>query len=104
MNTITADEAREMIEKSGVVIIDVRTPAEYGGGHIYGARNIDIHHSTFEEQIRILDPSASYLVYCELGGRSSKAVSRLNELGFSNVHNLAGGITAWKKSGLPVEK
>ncbi|MBI5078201.1 MAG: rhodanese-like domain-containing protein [Candidatus Yonathbacteria bacterium] len=102
MNNILPEEAYEIIDNGEAVVIDVRTPAEFDGGHISGARNIDINDSTFSEKIRALDTNASYVINCHLGGRSSKATAIMQELGFTNVKNLDGGITAWKKAGLPV--
>lgn len=104
MKNINAREAQKMIEKGEAIILDVRTPAEYGVGHIQGAQNIDIQSSSFVEKIKTLDSSAEYIVNCERGGRSSKAVSLMDEIGFSKAFNLAGGILAWVKEGLPVEK
>lgn len=104
MKTITAKEAQELIEKGKVMVIDVRTPSEYNAGHIQNAQNINIQSPSFIEKIKMLDQDAEYLVNCERGGRSSKAVSLMNELGFLKAFNLGGGILAWMKEGLPIDK
>lgn len=104
MKNINAKEAQKLIEKGEIIIIDVRTPAEYNAGHIKNAQNIDIQSPLFTERIKGLDKNAEYIVNCERGGRSSKAVSLMNEFGFSKAFNLEGGILAWGKEGLPVEK
>lgn len=104
MKTITAKEAQKLIEKGKVMVIDVRTPAEYNAGHIHNTQNIDIQSPSFIERIKVLDPNAEYIVNCERGGRSSKAVSLMDGFGFSKTFNLEGGILAWGKDGLPIEK
>lgn len=103
MNNVTFDEAQEMI-KNGVLVIDVRTPAEFAEGHIPGAYNIDIHALDFTERIKAFDPEATYIINCQSGGRSARATSLMHELGFTKAVNLTGGITAWKAAGLPVER
>ncbi len=104
MNNITAKEAQKLIKKGEVTVLDVRTLAEYEAGHIQNAQNIDIQSPSFIEKIKALDPSAEYIVNCERGGRSGRAVSLMGELGFSKTFNLEGGILAWGKEGLPIEK
>ncbi|MDO8604483.1 MAG: rhodanese-like domain-containing protein [bacterium] len=104
MKNITAKEAQTFINNGEVVVVDVRTPEEFAEGHIAGAKNIDIQGEKFEEKIKKLDPNATYLVNCKLGGRSSRAVAHMNEIGFKDVTNLEGGITAWKDAGLSTEK
>lgn len=103
MNDISPEEAQKIIQNGGVVIVDVRAPDEFAGGHIHGAQNININDVSFVEEVKSLDKDAAYVVNCQLGGRSSRAVSLMNELGFKNAMNLEGGIVAWKKAGLPVE-
>lgn len=104
MKTITAKEVQELIGKGEVIIIDVRTPAEYDAGHIHSAQNINIGSPSFTEKIKELDKNAEYIVNCERGGRSGRAVALMDELGFSKAQNLGGGILAWEKEGLPIEK
>ena len=104
MKTVTAKEAQKLIEEGEAVVIDVRTPAEYEAGHIQNAQNIDIQSPLFIEKIKALDLNAEYIVNCERGGRSSRAVSLMSEIGFSKAFNLEGGILAWEKEGLPIEK
>lgn len=103
MNNILPEEAKKAIDVGKATVIDVRTPSEFAEGHIPGAKNFDIYDSSFEDAIRELNPSAMYIVNCQSGGRSSKACARMQELGLVGTLNLEGGITAWKKAGLPVE-
>ncbi|WP_026707494.1 rhodanese-like domain-containing protein [Flavobacterium frigidarium] len=78
------------------VILDVRTEDEFNDGIIENAINIDIHKGQgFIAEIEALDKDKNYYVYCRSGARSGKACEVMNELGFKNAYNLAGGILAW---------
>ncbi len=87
-----------------VVVLDVRTPAEYNQGHLKGAVNLDYNAPNFEQQLARLDKNKSYLVHCAVGGRSTKSLPVLQKLGFKNVRHLDGGIQAWQQAGQPVVK
>lgn len=87
-----------------VSVIDVRTPEEFSEGHIKGAQNIDIASATFKADLAKLDRSKTYLVHCAAGGRSTRSLSILNQLGFKSIVHLDGGLNGWRKAGLPVEK
>jgi thioredoxin len=83
-------------------ILDVRTPGEFQGGALQGARNVDYNASDFEEKVGKLDKSKSYYVYCLAGGRSASAASWMRKNGFTKVFDLKGGIMAWQAAGLPM--
>ena len=85
-----------------VIVIDVRTPAEFAAGHIGRAVVADIKDPGFGTQIAQLDRSATYLVYCHSGNRSGQATAFMASLGFTNVNDLNGGISAWMAAGAPV--
>ena len=73
------------------MIIDVRTPAEFAGGHLDGAVNIDIQSPDFAGQIAGLDRNGSYVVYCRSGNRSGMAMAQMLDMGFTDVSN-AGSV------------
>ncbi len=102
MTTINAKEAREIINNGGVKVIDVRTPEEHNASCLEGGINIDFMDKSFPAKIENLDKNSKYLVYCGSGGRSAQACELMNQKGFSNILNLAGGITNWTQNGLPV--
>jgi phage shock protein E len=93
-----------MIADKKVVVLDVRTPAEFASGHIEGAKNIDIHGKTFQTTLEQLDKDQPYLVHCAVGMRSAKACTVMSHLQFKTVYDLKGGLDAWKKAGNPVVK
>ena len=85
-----------------VIVLDVRTPAEFAAGHLAGARNIDVEGADFASQVAALDPSATYAVYCRSGRRSALAAAKLSELGFRNVLDLNGGLADLQAAGAQV--
>ena len=87
-----------------VQLIDVRTPEEFAEGHLENAINMDINGDNFEASVASLDKEKPVMVYCKLGGRSSKAATRLKELGFKNISDLEGGITNWTNENKPTVK
>lgn len=92
--------------KAEIVVLDVRTPGEFGAIHLAGAENIDIDGASFREDASKLDRDQPYLVHCAAGipgGRSARSVDILEELGFTKVYHLDGGINAWKAAGKSVE-
>jgi len=88
-------------ERNNGILIDVRTPSEFQGGHIESAKNIDYNNANFDSEIGKIDKNKTVFVYCLSGGRSSAAVSLLENKGFMNVIELDGGMMAWRSAGLP---
>jgi len=104
MNTITPKDAHKIINENRVSVLDVRTEEEYKNGHINGSMNIDIQSPDFEEKINSLNKDVQYVVYCMSGGRSSRAVSLMDQNGFLHANNLEGGIAAWIKGGFEAKQ
>ena len=108
---VSATELQAM-QASDRVLIDVREPAEYATGHLPGAINLprgvlefQIHAHpamacTTSEALAATD--RPLVLYCLSGGRAALAADSLQQLGFSQVSSLAGGIAAWREAGLPV--
>ena len=98
MADLTQKEWTSQLEAdNNAVIIDVRTPSEVAQGIIPNAIHIDIFRGQgFIDEIKRLDQSKNYYIYCKVGGRSGQACSVMNQLGFNNTYNLVGGITEWK--------
>lgn len=84
-----------------LVILDVRTPEEFAEGHLEGALLVDFYDSDFRSQLAELNPDVPYLLYCNSGNRSGQTVPILEELGFSDVADIDGGIQAWYQASLP---
>ncbi len=86
----------------GALILDVRSPDEFAAGRLAGAKLVPVHEleSRFAELPQ--DKSTPIHVYCASGRRSAKAARLLTERGYEAVHDLAGGINAWKDAGKSV--
>lgn len=85
-----------------LVILDVRTPDEFNAGHLEGATMIDFYSADFADQIAELDPDVPYLLYCNSGNRSGQTIQLMEELGFTDVADVDGGIQAWNAANLPI--
>ncbi|UCC16461.1 MAG: rhodanese-like domain-containing protein [Dehalococcoidales bacterium] len=105
ITNLSAQEAYSLIQEKmddpDFKIIDVRTPDEYNSGHVEGAINIDYNSDTFKDIMAELDRTGEYLVYCRSGARSSGAVKVMEELGFTMIYHMGGGIIEWSSEGLP---
>ncbi len=99
-NCVVGSEEVKESSQADIQVIDVRTPGEYSSGHVEGAKNIDIYSPTFQEQINQLDKSKNYYVYCKSGGRSGKAQKLMQEMGFTKVCNVNGGVTKLHADGV----
>jgi len=96
ISVLNKNQFAEAIQGKKVVLVDVRTPAEYSEGFIEGAINIDyFNQQSFIKQISALDKKEPVYLYCRSGNRSMKAARQLVSLGFENVYDLAGGYMAW---------
>jgi thioredoxin len=81
-------------------ILDVRTPGEFASEHIDNAINVNWNSDDFTTKVAAYDKSKPVFIYCLSGGRSKKAAAKLNELGFTTVYELEGGIMNWKAEGM----
>jgi membrane protein DedA with SNARE-associated domain/rhodanese-related sulfurtransferase len=102
MARITSDELRAALQSSpGLMLIDVRTAESRAhSGWIPGSINVgDV------SELR-LDPNSAIVVYCDCPNDASAAViaRKLKAMGFKHVRPLAGGISAWRAQGFPVEQ
>ena len=94
----------ELMADTNVVVLDVRTAAEYAEGHIEKAILIDQGQSDFVEKAKATLPADKTIaIYCRSGRRSASAAGRLAGVGYKCV-NLKGGIIAWQEASMPVTK
>ncbi len=76
-------------------LLDVRTPQEFNAGHIDHALNVNWNGDDFVAKAGKFDKSKPIFVYCKVGGRSSDAAEKLEEMGFTEIYNLEGGFMKW---------
>jgi NADPH-dependent 2,4-dienoyl-CoA reductase/sulfur reductase-like enzyme/rhodanese-related sulfurtransferase/TusA-related sulfurtransferase len=104
LSEMNADELFEALDtdESPALMIDVRTPHEYHGGHIKDTKlmplgelmnNIDALNKYKDEEI---------VVVCHSGARSMMAAQLMVREGFKDVRNLTGGMIIWHRNGYPV--
>ena len=101
---VSSEVLWSQIESStATLIVDVRTPEEFAGGHVPGAINVPI--DDLQSRLAELAPhrQTGVVVYCERGPRAGYAVSILEQAGFSNIRYLKGHMALWRSKGLPVE-
>lgn len=95
---VTATEAAQLVE-SGAVLLDVREPQEWKAGHAPRARHIPLGELT--RRANELPAGRPIVTVCRSGARSARAATLLAGQG-RQVSNLAGGMSAWLRAGLPV--
>ena len=89
-------------KSGGLQILDVRTPAEWEGGHVPGARYVFLPE--LEKKLDKLDRDRPVAVYCDSGYRASIGASILQRHGFARVRNVPGSWKAWKAAGYAADK
>lgn len=96
--------ALQLINHKNALVLDVREPGEYEAGHVLNSRLIPL--GKLKERMGELEKhkDKSIVVVCRSGNRSGTACHLLGKQGFAQVYNLAGGIQAWQKANLPLEK
>lgn len=102
MSECTVVGLKEQLENGEIHLVDVREEMEFAGGRISGASCLPL--GEIEKRHEELDHSKPIYVMCRTGRRSAEAQARLKALGFENVINVVGGIEAWKKEALPIER
>lgn len=86
-----------------VTIVDVREPDEFEAGHLPGAKSVPRGLLELRAADDLPDNDARIVVHCALGGRGSLAAKSLQEMGYTNVANMEGGLNAWRDRGYEVE-
>jgi rhodanese-related sulfurtransferase len=96
--------ALQLINHKNAAILDVREQSEYDAGHVLNSKLIPL--GKLKERMVEMEKfkDQPVLVVCRSGNRSGTACFLLGKQGFTQVYNLAGGVQAWQKSNLPLEK
>jgi rhodanese-related sulfurtransferase len=98
---VSAAEAKQMIEQ-GMAVVDVRTPTEFGGGHIPQAQHVPL--DAILARPREVLAGDNVIFVCQVGQRSALAAEMAAAVGFKNLYNLEGGTDAWVRAGYPVSR
>lgn len=101
-DTVDVKTTRALQDHPNVVLIDVREPFEYSAGYISGAKLIPL--GQVPARVDEIPRDKTVIVTCRSGNRSGQAANYLRQQGFTNVHNMAGGVIAWQQAGFPLGK
>ena len=100
VSQISVDRLAQTLREGTIVLLDVRSSAEWAAGHIPGAQHIPLGY--LPDQLMSLSTSRPVIVHCQAGARSAIAASLLRAHGFPQVITLAGGFNEWQAAGQPV--
>jgi rhodanese-related sulfurtransferase len=101
INTVAA---LQLINHKNALVLDVRDTDEFNAGHILNAKQIPV--LKLKERIGEVERyrEQPIVVVCRSGNRSATACTVMAARGFKQVYNLSGGMMAWQKAGLPLDK
>jgi rhodanese-related sulfurtransferase len=101
----TVAEAKARLERErGVHFVDVREDHEYAKDHARGARHIGKGIIERDIETMIPEKQTPIILYCGGGYRSALAADALQQMGYTNVCSMDGGIKAWRDAGYPMEQ
>ncbi len=104
--TITAPDVAERLkqddEATRPIVIDVRDPDEWQGGHIAGATHIPLGH--LSARLAEIPRDRDVVLVCHSGMRSEAATAMLHQAQFPLALNMTGGMVAWMRSRLPIAR
>lgn len=95
-------EAQRLVDESNALIVDVREQDEWNAYRIPGAIHVPL--SDFMARAAEIPKDRPIVMQCMSGARSMQSSNALLRMGWTEVANLAGGILAWHRAGLPVDQ
>lgn len=104
VNLSPAEFHKRLKGEHAAILLDVRTPSEFAGGHLPGAQNLNFNSPTFQQQVAQLDRNKPVYLYCAVGGRSASAAAVMRKMGFQVLYNMSGGFSQWSAQGLPSQR
>jgi len=95
--------SKEKLENDkNIVLIDVRNRDEYSSEHLRGSKNIPLDE--LDNRFRKMPRNKDTVVYCQNGGRSIRAIRKLEVAGFTRLYHMHEGLRGWRKAGFPTRK
>lgn len=102
---ITHQQATLLMNRDEAKVIDVRSNDEFKKGHIISATHLPLSQIKNNELGNLeKEKDSPIIVVCNTGMTSSQACQMLHKAGFSNIHNLQGGVAEWRNANLPLTK
>lgn len=100
--TASPRDFRAIVDDAPARVIDVREPDEFAHERIRGTKNIPL--GLLPQGAAMFPKENDLYLLCQSGVRSAEAAARLRAAGYAKLHELAGGLNAWKSAGYPVER
>jgi rhodanese-related sulfurtransferase len=100
---ISSDDLNQKMNTGNMIVIDVREDQELTTGHIPAAMFIPRGFLELRIESTVPDRSQSICLYCGGGNRSALAARSLQEMGYTEVYSLEGGISKWIRENRPVQ-
>ena len=103
MQTISVQELKKILDKGDnldELVIDVRSNGEHKSSKIPGIKNIPLDEVLNHKED--LKRYKKVYIHCQSGNRSGQACRKLSDAGLDNLVNVSGGISEWKRAGLPI--
>jgi len=97
---VSPERFQELAGDPQALVIDLREPEEHRAGHVPGAALLPLRKLL--EEAPALPRDRTLLLTCRSGRRTSRAIRMLEDMGFTLLYGLSGGILAWRAEGLPV--
>jgi hydroxyacylglutathione hydrolase len=101
LGMLSATGLKRRLDKNEISVVDVREPSEWEEGVIEGAERIYV--GQLMDEAKRLSKDKAIASICSVGNRAGIGASILKNLGFTEVYNVLGGMTAWKKLGYPTK-
>ena len=101
---INPAQVRRRLTDGDGVVVDVRERHEWDAGHLAGAHHIPREQLAERIGEIVTDYAQPIVAYCAVGNRSALAGVTLKELGYEDIHSMAGGIALWKDLGFEIEE
>jgi rhodanese-related sulfurtransferase len=101
----TVAQAKTRLDRGEVLhFLDVREDHEFANDHAKGAKHLGKGIIERDVETRIPNKEEAILLYCGGGYRSVLAADALQQMGYTNVVSMDGGIKGWREAGYPMER
>lgn len=102
--SVSLEDARDALQKSSMVVVDIREPSEHATGVAKGALLIPMRQVSQRLAELPAPGKEPFLVICNTQNRSSRMVDQLRAAGYTNASFVNGGMSQWSARGWPMVK
>lgn len=97
---ISPEQAKALLDKGGVDLVDVRDPHEWQAGHLPDARHVPLKTLLADPRSHVTKDNVIFV--CAHGVRSQTAAQAAHGIGMKTVYSIDGGTVGWARIGLPI--